>query len=439
MFCDRMKLLIVASVFLSSLITETATISHWQKQHKLRSKAHYESKGCNCLNGGVCITYHLFSKLKRCSCPKGYSGDHCEIDSETRCYTGDGKDYRGTKSVDMNGEKCLSWDSPLLRRWKYNDGIENAMSLGLGKHNYCRNPNGESQPWCYVRKGFTTTPTPCDVPVCQKENTCGQRSYRKYFKIVGGQRAAIESQPWIATIFRSSPRGNSQFICGGSLIDPCWVLTAAHCFDNPIPHPSQLHVVLGKSELYVNSTKEQEFNVDRLIIHEGFSLQTVDYNNDIALLRIRSSSGQCAQESETVKTICLPSQNLEMRDNSQCEVSGYGRESKTAIYYSRILKSTNINMISQSMCQKYYADRKVTGNMFCAGDPLWKTDACKGDSGGPLVCEHDNRMVLYGIVSWGAGCSDREKPGVYTKVTKYLNWIESHMNAIHFKSYYPPK
>uniref|UniRef100_A0A8C0J154 Peptidase S1 domain-containing protein n=1 Tax=Chelonoidis abingdonii TaxID=106734 RepID=A0A8C0J154_CHEAB len=63
------------------------------------------------------------------------------------------------------------------------------------------------------------------------EATCGQRSSSKYFKIVGGSIAAIESQPWIATIFQYSRKiGQNTFVCGGSLIDPCWVLTAAHCF-----------------------------------------------------------------------------------------------------------------------------------------------------------------------------------------------------------------
>ncbi|KAF7247154.1 Urokinase-type plasminogen activator, partial [Varanus komodoensis] len=392
------------------------------------------------MNGGTCISYYLFSGIKRCLCPERYSGDHCEIDAESRCYTSNGKDYRGTASESESQERCVAWDSPLLQRWPFNEGVAGAVELGLGKHNYCRNPDGRSKPWCYVRRAYRTSSAPCNIPECKKESTCGQRSFSKTFKIVGGHQASIDSQPWVAAIFQSSRPGTpSQFICGGSLIDPCWILTAAHCFPKDIPNISRYTVFLGKSAVNATTLSEQKFNVDRMIIHEAYSHQTTDFNNDIALIRIRSSSGQCAQETDTVKTICLPSQGLSLRDNFQCEVSGYGRESRSSIYYSRILKTTNVHLISQSMCQKYYAGQTVNDNMFCAGDPQWKTDSCKGDSGGPIICEANDRMVLYGIVSWGAGCAEKEKPGVYTRVTKYLPWIESHINGVHFRSYYPPK
>ncbi|XP_008112480.2 urokinase-type plasminogen activator [Anolis carolinensis] len=435
-----MKSLIVISAMLSVLVPTRASSHHWLTSHKLGSKTKYEHKGCNCLNGGTCITYHLFSRMKRCVCPEGYSGDHCEIDNESRCYSGNGEDYRGTMSVTANNERCLEWSSHILRRWHYNVDRQDAMELGLGKHNYCRNPDGQSKPWCYVWKGYRTTETPCDIPTCERESTCGQRSLRKTFKIVGGHKAAIESQPWIATIFQSTRnRGYNRFLCGGSLIDPCWVLTAAHCFESRTFDTSRLSIILGKSALNVTDAEEQSFAVDRLIIHEGYSEQRGDYDNDIALIRIRSSTGQCAEETPVVKTICLPPRNLQLSENFQCEVSGYGKENKTEIYYSRILKSTYVKTLSQSKCQKYYEGRTVNGNMFCAADKDWKTDSCKGDSGGPLICEYRNKLMLYGIVSWGEGCAEKEKPGVYTRVTEYLPWIESHMNGVNFKSYYFPK
>ncbi|XP_042316820.1 urokinase-type plasminogen activator [Sceloporus undulatus] len=433
-----MKLLIIISVMLSVLVPAGASSHHWLTNHKLGSKTKYEHKGCNCFNGGTCITYYLFSRMKRCLCPEGYSGDHCEIDNESPCYTGNGEDYRGTVSMNENNERCLDWNSPMLRRWPYNEARQDAMELGLGKHNYCRNPDGRSKPWCYVRKGYRTSETPCDIPTCIKKSTCGQRSLGRTFKIVGGHKAAIESQPWIATIFQSRKGGYNNFICGGSLIDPCWVLTAAHCFERGTD-TSKLTVFLGKSAVNVTDVKEQRFDVDRLITHERFSERRVDYDNDIALIRIKSSTGQCAEESHVVKTICLPPQNLQLGENFECEVSGYGKENKTGIFYSRILKSTNVNLISQSKCQKYYEGHTVNGNMLCAGGQDWKTDSCKGDSGGPLICESNGRLMLYGIVSWGEGCAEKEKPGVYTRVTEYIPWIESHMNGVHFKSYYPPK
>ncbi|XP_006126415.2 urokinase-type plasminogen activator [Pelodiscus sinensis] len=438
-----MKLLIVISLTLGALVTSLESAVTWQQQYKLSSKYKPRHQDCNCLNGGTCISYQLFSRINRCLCPKEYTGQHCEIDFESRCYTDDGQNYRGTVSKNERNEECLSWDSPSLSRRFYHAGIENAMKLGLGKHNYCRNPNGKAKPWCYIKRGFRTLETDCDIQQCREETepNCGQRSSSKYFKIVSGNIAAIESQPWIATIFHYSRRTEKDlFICGGSLIDPCWVLTAAHCFSSGEKDPSGFKVVLGKSNLNTTDDREQTFQVEKIIIHESYSDETGTYNNDIALMKIKSPSGYCAVESDFVKTICLPSENLVLKPNFQCEVSGYGKEDNWGIYYSQILKTANVNLISQSLCQdKYYDQTKVNDNMICAGDVQWKTDACKGDSGGPLACEHNSRMSLYGIVSWGEGCAKINRPGVYTKVTRYLSWIESNMKEVSFKSRSLPK
>ncbi|OXB66956.1 hypothetical protein ASZ78_004620 [Callipepla squamata] len=258
------------------------------------------------------------------------------------------------------------------------------------------------------------------------ERSCGQRSFSKYFKIVGGSQAEVETQPWIAGIFQNI-KGTDQFLCGGSLIDPCWVLTAAHCFYDPTkkqPNKSAYKVFLGKSVLNATDEHEQVFMVDEIISHPDFTDYTGGNDNDIALIRIRTTSGQCAVESNYVRTVCLPEKNLNLHDNTRCEIAGYGKQN-----------SSTVNLISQDTCKnKYYDNTRVTDNMVCAGDPAWETDACKGDSGGPMVCEHNGRMTLYGIVSWGDGCAKKNKPGVYTRVTRYLNWIDTNMNAVLTKS-----
>ncbi|KFQ41459.1 Urokinase-type plasminogen activator, partial [Nestor notabilis] len=386
---------------------------------------------CHCLNGGTCITYYLFSGINRCICPEGYTGINCELDTTSMCYTENGVDYRGVATED----ECLPWDLPsVIRRGYYHAHTRNALQLGLGKHSYCRNPNGRDRPWCYTKKGFTIQETPCNMEKCEHLNktspftghTCGQRSMSKYYKIVGGSHAEVESQPWIAGIFQNI-RGVDHFLCGGSLIDPCWVLTAAHCFHSPSKKPqnkSVYKVFLGKSILNVTDDKEQVFMVDDIISHPDFTDDTGGNDNDIALIRIRTTSGQCAVESKYVRTICLPEKNLYLADNTRCEISGYGKQEFYDIFYAQRLMSATVNLISQRKCKhEYYDSIRVTDNMVCAGDPTWQTDACKGDSGGPMVCEYDGRMMLYGIVSWGDGCAKKDKPGVYTRVTRYLNWI----------------
>ncbi|NWR54891.1 UROK protein, partial [Bucorvus abyssinicus] len=386
---------------------------------------------CHCLNGGTCITYYLFSGINRCICPEGYTGFHCELDTDSTCYTENGEDYRGMATED----ECLPWDLPsVIRRGLYHAQLRNALQLGLGKHSYCRNPNGRNRPWCYTKRGFAIQETPCNIEKCEHLNkispfighACGQRSISKYFKIVGGSQAEVESQPWVAGIFQKI-RGVDHFLCGGSLIDPCWVLTAAHCFHTPSKKPqdkSLYKVFLGKSVLNVTGDNEQVFMVDDIISHPDFTDDTGGNENDIALLRIRTTSGQCAVESKYVRTVCLPEKNLYLQDNTRCEIAGYGKRDFYDIFYAQRLMSATVNLISHTKCKyEYYDNIRVTDNMVCAGDPTWMTDACKGDSGGPMVCEHNGRMMLYGIVSWGDGCAKENKPGVYTRVTRYLNWI----------------
>ncbi|KAM6265390.1 urokinase-type plasminogen activator [Porphyrio hochstetteri] len=426
-----MKLLIFLTVSLGTLVMgldSTYIKKHYQLLHKHRS----DHKECNCLNGGTCITYYFFSGISRCVCPVGYTGIHCEIDSTSMCYTGNGEDYRGMATE----EECLPWDLPsVIRRSHYYVHSRDTLQLGLGKHSYCRNPNGRSRPWCYTKKGFIIQETPCNIPKCG--HTCGQRSMSKYYKIVGGSQAEVESQPWIAGIFQNI-RGTDHFLCGGSLIDPCWVLTAAHCFHNPSKKPqnkSIYKVFLGKSMLNVTDDKEQVFMVDDIISHPDFTDETGGNENDIALIRIRTTSGRCAVESKYVRTVCLPEKDLTLQDDTRCEIAGYGKQDFYDIFYAQRLMSATVNLISQKKCKyQYYDSVRVTDNMVCAGVNTWKTDACKGDSGGPMVCEHDGRMMLYGIVSWGDGCAKENKPGVYTRVTKYINWINSNMNTVIAKS-----
>ncbi|MBN3294938.1 UROK protein, partial [Amia calva] len=266
---------------------------------------------------------------------------------------------------------------------------------------------------------------------------------RKLFKIVGGKVATIESHPWTAAIFQHS-RSGSMFKCGGSLISPCWVLTAAHCFpDGYNTNPRRYSVYLGKNALNeTDSKKEMKFEVENVILHPAFDDSQGSYNNDIALLKIRSAKGQCARESSSIKTICLPPLNQMLPDGSYCEIAGYGKEGENLWYYSNYLRDAKVQLMSQSLCRnpEYYGNL-VTENMFCANSPQWNIDSCKGDSGGPLVCEVDNRMFLFGIVSWGEGCARKYRPGVYTRVTNYNKWIAemTGLDAITSGVLYPQK
>ncbi|XP_043912701.1 urokinase-type plasminogen activator isoform X2 [Protopterus annectens] len=354
-----------------------------------------------------------------------------KTDTQTQCYKDNGAEYRGTVSKTLHGINCLEWNSLSVYSKPYSAYNSKAQQLGLGKHNYCRNPSNEEMPWCYVRYKNHIVEQFCDIGQCKAEpsSTCGQRKEKK-FKIVGGGFTGTETQPWIAAIFKYSRRDRATFFrCGGTLIHPCWVVTAAHCFPDS-QKPNDFTVALGKSNSNeTREDREQMFEVERVIVHKDFSDSTGAYENDIALLQLKSINGGCSAETQYVRPACLPPWDLTLKDGWKCEIAGYGQEAATSYRYSQQLKEANVQIINQRTCslEEYYGSL-ISDNMLCAGHPLWKEDACKGDSGGPLVCEKDERMIFYGIISWGDECAKQNKPGVYTRVTRYIDWIEINMS-----------
>ncbi|KAL7983490.1 hypothetical protein Chor_000366 [Crotalus horridus] len=95
---------------------------------------------------------------------------------------------------------------------------------------------------------------------------------------------------------------------------------------------------------------------------------------------------------------------------------------------TKTLQEAKVKIINQSVCNKLY-DYLITSQMLCAGNLNGGIDACQGDSGGPLAClGKGNRWYLTGIVSWGEGCARRNRPGVYTKISAFYEWIRQYIN-----------
>ncbi|RLV88238.1 hypothetical protein DV515_00015523 [Chloebia gouldiae] len=377
-----------------------------------------------CYNGGQCSQAYYSPQLFICQCHQRFSGKQCEIDTEVKCYKDTGVTYRGTWSMTESGTECLNWNSDGLVNWMYSGQREDAAELGLGNHNYCRNPDNDSKPWCHVLRGNQLTWEYCNVPTC---STCGLRQRRvRQYRIKGGSYADIAAHPWQAAIFVKYHRvPGEHFLCGGILISSCWVLSAAHCFEEGFS-TNQLKIVLGRTSRATPEENEQKFQVKNYTVHQRFDSE--NFNNDIALLRLNSDAEECAVETATVRTACLPTPELQLPDWTECEISGYGRNEEFSPFYSENLKEGHVRLFPASRCTAQYLDnRTVTDNMLCAGDTRNLDDACKGDSGGPLVCMKDDRMYLIGIISWGIGCGRKDIPGVYTNVTRYLDWIQDTM------------
>ncbi|NWH97416.1 HGFA factor, partial [Tichodroma muraria] len=143
-----------------------------------------------------------------------------------------------------------------------------------------------------------------------------------------------------------------------------------------------------------------------------------------ALIKLKKNGQRCAVKSQFVQPICLPESNTVFPDQLKCQISGWGHKHENVSGYSDVLQETLVPLIPEEKCRspEIYGT-ELTENMFCAGYFDSKSDACQGDSGGPLACEKNDISYLYGIISWGDGCGRVNKPGVYTRVTNYVKWI----------------
>ncbi|XP_002741175.1 transmembrane protease serine 3-like [Saccoglossus kowalevskii] len=192
------------------------------------------------------------------------------------------------------------------------------------------------------------------------------------------------------------------------------------------PYPSKYAVYTGIHDLdNTTSSTTTRHLIDDIIVHEMYNDVTQD--SDIALLKL---SDQANFTYDTVNNVCLPGRGTIFEDGEMCYVSGWGSIYDGGPSYN-ILQEAAVPLISTLQCNtetNLYGH--ITPNMLCAGYSEGGVDACQGDSGGPLVCKRNGRWVLAGVTSWGDGCARPLYPGVYTKLTKCMNWIETKINQI---------
>ncbi|XP_068162005.1 hyaluronan-binding protein 2 [Antennarius striatus] len=387
-----------------------------------------------CKNGGSCIRGN---RRFRCACPNGYTGKLCEA-APNDCYEGNGETYRGVASMTEDGLECLDWHSFFILANGEDPFTLYSDFNGL-EDNHCRNPDGDDKPWCFIKKQGKLEWNFCKVRKCSEAQTnapsvgppvqaqfsqCGIPQPTRVGRIFGGKKSVPGAHPWQVSV-QTRTRGSSEafgHICGGILIKSCWVLTAGHC----IGPNDDYQVVLGGVNLDKQEEMDQTIPVIQTILHENYRETPHAVYNDIALLKLKvMDSPYCAKETRFVKTVCLPDQAFPT--GKECVISGWGATETER--YSNQLMNARVFLISDERCKtpQVYGD-VLDNTMLCAGTLQGGIDSCQGDSGGPLVCQQDGTYYITGVVSWGDGCGQKNKPGVYANVRTFTRWINSRIN-----------
>uniref|UniRef100_A0A8D2LKE7 Transmembrane serine protease 9 n=1 Tax=Varanus komodoensis TaxID=61221 RepID=A0A8D2LKE7_VARKO len=245
---------------------------------------------------------------------------------------------------------------------------------------------------------------------------CGARpAMQTGNRIVGGSEALRGEFPWQVSL-----RENNEHFCGATILSATWLVSAAHCF-NDFQDPGTWSAHAGSTWLSHPESSAVKAAVGRILKHPSYDADTADY--DVALLELM----QPLPFSRYIQPACIPASSHVFPPGRRCLISGWGYLREDVLVKPDLLQKATVEVLDQALCSSLYGNI-LTERMMCAGYLEGKIDSCQGDSGGPLVCEEPSgSFFLAGIVSWGIGCAEARRPGVYARVTQLRDWIQASM------------
>lgn len=253
-------------------------------------------------------------------------------------------------------------------------------------------------------------------------------------RIYGGVATELDEFPWYALLQYESRRGIPEFHCGGSLISLRYVLTAAHCLDNDKLDGGMrfVGVRLGEHNTATDpdctddeeekyrwcAESPQNFAAEEIILHPEYRRNDRSQTHDIALIRLDRN----ARETNFVTPICLPGTGFTPSEpGKNMTIVGFGHTGRRS--HSGVKQKARVPVWDQRRCQEKWTSITLTEGQLCAGGD-YNIDSCTGDSGGPMMVQR-LYWTLEGVVSFGNRCGLEGWPGVYTRVSSYMDWIRA--------------
>ncbi|XP_066192896.1 cathepsin G-like [Sylvia atricapilla] len=228
-------------------------------------------------------------------------------------------------------------------------------------------------------------------------------------RIIGGCEVEPHSRPYMAYLIIEN--GVETSFCGGFLIRPDAVLSAAHCVDKK--GKLNITVILGAHNISYQEESQQRIQDTQWVIHPKYS--RVGFKNDIVLLKLKEK----ARINEYVEMISIPMSNEYVRQGAECEVAGWGQTSMTG-NRTNVMREVELKVQKEKICQKAFP-KYQRQSMICVGDDYGKKSSYKGDSGGPLVC----KQKAHGIVSYGR--KGHLFPKIFTRISYFVPWIREQL------------